>query len=254
MNITIQLNGDEGTHELNALAALIASLGGRAPTASPVMPELTVAEALGMGLDEPGMLGRVRTPGDDEAEPRNTDTSELDADVIDAAVLAGAPAADSAGIPWDARIHSESRATIADGTWRKRRNVSQDVYDSVLAELTAAGGAVPPPPATTTNDTPEPPAPTVADTAPVAVGATSAGEAAAATTAADVPPPPSAATGPDLSTWPKFVQSVQSKDVPDSAKIYDALNKLANETFSVGKFLEMKDRPNDWAMFYDMVG
>src|SRR5690606_22762037 len=32
---------------------------------------------------------------------------------------AGAPDFDSAGMPWDERIHASSRATVADGTWRK---------------------------------------------------------------------------------------------------------------------------------------
>lgn len=45
---------------------------------------------------------------------------------------------DAAGLPWDARIHSESRARIADNTWRRKRGVDQTVVDSVTAELRAA--------------------------------------------------------------------------------------------------------------------
>jgi len=241
VQINITLNGDESDKELNALAALIASLGGRAP-------QTTVENVLRIEKteqDEGGAL-KVRNPGDDEGEPRNTDTSELDAEIIDAAVQAGAPAFDSAGIPWDARIHSESRATIADGTWRKRRNVPQDVYDSVLAELTASGGAVPPPPSTTTSDTPEPPAPAPVVTEPAAV---------VAAPVTDVPPPPpvAGAKAIDDMTWPEFVQHVQNKDVPETAKVYAALNTVS-ETFDVKRFIDMKDKKSSWPMFYDMVG
>lgn len=48
---------------------------------------------------------------------------------------------DSDGIPWDERIHSESRATNRDGTWRKRKNLDDGVYDRVMAELKAANTA-----------------------------------------------------------------------------------------------------------------
>lgn len=47
----------------------------------------------------------------------------------------GAPAVDSAGVPWDARIHASSKATVADGTWRMKRGVDKAVVDAVTAEL-----------------------------------------------------------------------------------------------------------------------
>lgn len=46
------------------------------------------------------------------------------------------PAFDKDGTPWDKRIHSESKAVNADGTWRKRRNLSDVTYASVMAEIT----------------------------------------------------------------------------------------------------------------------
>lgn len=63
---------------------------------------------------------------------------------------------DSAGLPWDARIHSESRNKVADGTWRKRRNTAPEVVAQVEAELRALmaipapGAAIPTPPAPVT--------------------------------------------------------------------------------------------------------
>lgn len=62
---------------------------------------------------------------------------------------AGAPAAgttselDSAGVKWDARIHSESRSTNKDGTWRQKRGVDQALVGQILAEQQAGGSDAP---------------------------------------------------------------------------------------------------------------
>lgn len=42
---------------------------------------------------------------------------------------------DSAGMPWDHRIHASSRAKVADGTWRQRRNLDPNVLAQVQAEM-----------------------------------------------------------------------------------------------------------------------
>lgn len=71
------------------------------------------------------------------------------------------PKVDSEGLPWDQRIHAASRAINADGTWRQRRNVDQELLEQVRAELRQTMGAsaplVPPPP----QMVPVPPAPEV---------------------------------------------------------------------------------------------
>lgn len=74
---------------------------------------------------------------------------------------------DSKGMPWDARIHSSSRAKVADGSWKYRRGVTGDEIKRVEAELrgpahddamdaaalfTAPGIAPPPPSATSEPD------------------------------------------------------------------------------------------------------
>lgn len=51
---------------------------------------------------------------------------------------------DSAGIPWDERIHASTRTTKADGTWTRRRNTDDIYYASVMAELTEAARAAEP--------------------------------------------------------------------------------------------------------------
>ena len=42
---------------------------------------------------------------------------------------------DSAGMPWDYRIHASSRAKVADGTLRQRRNLDPNVLAQVQAEM-----------------------------------------------------------------------------------------------------------------------
>lgn len=48
---------------------------------------------------------------------------------------------DAKGMPWDNRIHAESKGKIADGTWRKKRNLDPTVLATVEAELRAVMGA-----------------------------------------------------------------------------------------------------------------
>jgi len=62
---------------------------------------------------------------------------------------------DSAGLPWDSRIHSEKKTTIKNGTWKVKRGTDKQLVADVLAELKAAAPAAP------VTDTPEPPAPII---------------------------------------------------------------------------------------------
>lgn len=95
-------------------------------------------------------------------------TSASVAPTAAAPTVSHAPAVelDSKGLPWDARIHAESKNKIADGTWRKKRNLDPSLLAQVEAELYALMGApvAPLPPAVA--------APTIAPPAPIApVGA-----------------------------------------------------------------------------------
>lgn len=45
---------------------------------------------------------------------------------------------DNAGVPWDQRIHSDAKGKKQDGTWKRRRNLSDEFYNSVLAEIKGA--------------------------------------------------------------------------------------------------------------------
>jgi len=48
---------------------------------------------------------------------------------------------DANGLPWDNRIHAESKGKIADGTWRKKRNLDPTLLANVEAELRQLMGA-----------------------------------------------------------------------------------------------------------------
>lgn len=75
--------------------------------------------------------------------------------------ITGAPAAqaatsglDKSGLPWDERIHSSSKAFNADGTWRKKRGVSDALVAEVELQLKALM-AVPSPVHVQTSPFPE---------------------------------------------------------------------------------------------------
>lgn len=89
------------------------------------------------------------------------------------------PTTDSKGREWDERIHSSSRATNADGTWRYKRGV-----DKALVAAIEDGEELPGEPQPVASVPPPP---------PVAPAPTESAEAVA-TTVADVPPPPPAMT------------------------------------------------------------
>jgi NACalpha-BTF3-like transcription factor len=45
---------------------------------------------------------------------------------------------DSDGLPWDARIHSSNKKYKADGTWTRRRGITDIEFDTIKAELRGA--------------------------------------------------------------------------------------------------------------------
>lgn len=76
-------------------------------------------------------------------------------------------AVDSAGLPWDERIHSSSRNTVADGTWRRKRGVDEALVQQVEAELRGApklhvGAGIPTAPSAPTAPAPAPVPPVAA--------------------------------------------------------------------------------------------
>lgn len=133
---------------------------------------------------------------------------------------------DSAGLPWDERIHAETRATNGDGTWRKRRKVDPTVVAAVELELrgNSPAGVSPPPPPVTMPPIPMTPAipapPQGAVTMPPAVTAPVAMPVAAPVPQA-LPPIATALPQPsDTMDMPTFMQGLtqqlQKSDVDGS--------------------------------------
>ena len=96
---------------------------------------------------------------------------------------------DSAGMPWDHRIHASSRAKVADGTWRQRRNLDPNVLALVQSEQLQVMGL------------PSPAAADIVDD--LATNVAALGNPEETFIAAVVPPPPPAA----VPVPPPFVPS-----------------------------------------------
>ena len=95
---------------------------------------------------------------------------------------------DSAGMPWDHRIHASSRAKVADGTWRQRRNLDPNVLAQVQAEMLQVMGLPTPAQATPTSHGETTSAPEIAQPIPTALAPTPF-EALVQAVAVPVPPP-----------------------------------------------------------------
>jgi hypothetical protein len=48
---------------------------------------------------------------------------------------------DKFGVPWDKRIHASTKAMLKNGGWKKKRGITDEEYNEVLAEITAAAPA-----------------------------------------------------------------------------------------------------------------
>lgn len=135
MKLTLMIEGSA-----SAIAAILASLpqdagsgvtvqhhvtNGLVPT--PPLPTTGAAPAVVTSpLPSPVPLP-VAPSDDDDSGPVDT----------------GAPAVDSSGLPWDERIHAKTKATVADGTWRKKRGVDDATVASVEAILRSASPPMP---------------------------------------------------------------------------------------------------------------
>lgn len=121
--------------------------------------------------------------GNAEQDDSDDDTAEPSAPTIVNGVEV-----DSAGLPWDRRIHSSAKSKIKDGTWKKLRGVDDELVAQVEAELRQSMNPVAPVAEPVQAAAPTPPAPEVA-AAPVAESVQAAAPtppAPAATNAAQV--------------------------------------------------------------------
>lgn len=134
---------------------------------------------------DPSKLANDGRP--DTAEPSAADAFGDAGEIITASVgTADDPRPrDKDGIPWDELIHASTKTTNKDGTWTRRRNTPDEVFDKRMAELKGETPPSPPAPPVGASDSsgstvPAPPPPATS---------TTQGEA-------DPPPPPRAGTAP----------------------------------------------------------
>lgn len=106
---------------------------------------------------------------------------------------------DSAGCPWDARIHTSNKATIGDGTWRKKPGVDPALFESVKAELMGKQ---------------------TASTATETVSSTPNPTSAPASAIPDVPEAPALLTGNDVMAR---AMEIQMADGTKSAALFQAI-------------------------------
>lgn len=118
---------------------------------------------------------------------------------------------DKHGLPWDGRIHAESKGKLTDGSWRKKRQVDPALVAQVEAELRQVMGAAPaaplaqgvapvPTPASVAASTIAPSVPTGAVPLPVA------------------PPPAPAPVAGAAPTMPAAPSAAPAGEVPQDAR------------------------------------
>lgn len=181
-----------------------------------------------IGYDQPQVV--VEAPTNTEEVTHGERFKEESPEVPNAPGAAGIDV-DSQGLPWDGRIHSSNRGKIADGTWKLRRGVDQELVAHVLNELRATMGLEPkpidvippltPPPTETFKQVPPPPfVPPAAPPAPPLNTLTSETPQATIATGAS----------PSEATFPKLMQKITAAF---AAKTLDQ-NAISEAVKSVG--------------------
>jgi len=181
-------------------------------------PELPAAAGLAPEIPPvPGNTPPAVAAAPASAAPTDVPVVPTSALAVPASASAAGPAAgqvelDSAGCPWDARIHTSNKATIGDGTWRKKPGVDPALFESVKAELMGNAPAAPNATAAATSDVPTAPG---SDSAAVPPSAP-----VAETPAAPVTPAPALLTGNDVMAR---AMEIQMADGTKSAALFQAI-------------------------------
>lgn len=162
-------------HEHSA-AELLPLIGYLSSVAGQPINTTTVTEAVGeisrtVTVSAPAATqvfaaGAPAIPSAPAASDTDSDENESSANTSDVSGVL-----DSAGQPWDARIHSGGKSLIADGTWRIKKGTDPKLVEQVRAEHAGkTAPAIPAAPSTVPTD-PAPTAPTAPQAAPSAPSA-----------------------------------------------------------------------------------
>ena len=111
------------TIQTNSVAELLDVLNVTAPSAAPAAP---AAPAPSVTLPT----------GEDPRDVYGPGNGPVEAHVPVAAPEPSEPLIDARDMLWDERIHAASKAINSDGTWRKKRGVSDEIVACVEAEYT----------------------------------------------------------------------------------------------------------------------
>jgi len=146
---------------------------------------------------------------------------------------------DSKGMPWDGRIHSATKAKVADGSWRYKRGSDDTVVAQVEAELRAAQAAPVPTggPAFAPHPFYDQPA-AVAAPAPVAPVAVPVPPAATVAPAAV----PAAAVASGITTYNALMAALPPKIV--SGELTATQMQQACEQYGVPSIASLESRPD----------
>lgn len=149
------LHGTEVADALDAAASRIEISGQPAPV---------VNNTVDVGKAADGYTDHLAdTP---PAPPPQPTAADAFADPATAVVPVSDRALDTAGIPWDERIHASTKTQTANGQWTRRRNTPDATYDAVMAELKGAGKEA------SASEAFDNPTPSEAPAAPATVGST----------------------------------------------------------------------------------
>lgn len=200
------------TDDVLELQGIINKLAGELPTVQAAPEQVT---ALVLPADGQPLIQTDGRAERAEAAPAPTPAVANDA----------VPERDAHGIKRDLRIHSDAAEPLkADGTWKRRRGLSDIEYDIVYAELVAeakVGGVYDGP------DT----SPVTLAAAPAPTPAASANDAAPAPTQQQAAAPATAATGMSAEQAPtlqKAIVSLVQAAGPTAAKLVLSAMGLAN--------------------------
>jgi hypothetical protein len=150
MKYTLTIEADSATELFDALvaSATVYRLSDAAEPRDVPERELTDDEIASLPTPPQStkVIERVTLPtGDDPSDVYGPGNGPVDAYRPDATPASEpTPATDANNMSHDERIHAGSKALNADGTWRKKRGVSDELIRSVEAGHAAGGGEVTP--------------------------------------------------------------------------------------------------------------
>lgn len=122
MKLIIEISDKETAAYADTIGQFIRTLGGspvetvQVATPAPVAPVAQPAQSV-----QPAAPAPMPQPDDEPAT-----------------VSSNPPAVDSTGLPWDERIHSATKSTVANGQWRRKKGVPDELVAQVEAQLRGA--------------------------------------------------------------------------------------------------------------------